>query len=82
LKLFNDKKYNRCDQMNNICTRLSNKLIIGEFSNYATLIMKVAILDKSDFLPNWIDTSWETYSHTWDYMRLLRESVNLSIIKI
>jgi hypothetical protein len=43
--------------MNNICTRLSNKLIIGEFSNYATLIMKVAILDKSDFLPNWIDTS-------------------------
>jgi hypothetical protein len=31
--------------MNNLCTRLSNKLIIGESSNYATLIMKTAFLD-------------------------------------
>jgi hypothetical protein len=48
------KKYNRCDQMN-ICTSLSNKLITQEFSNCATLIMKVAILDKSDTLPIWIE---------------------------
>ena len=42
--------------MNNLCTRLSNKLITGESRNYATLIMKVAILDKSDTsLPNWIE---------------------------
>jgi hypothetical protein len=42
--------------MNNLCIRLSNKLITGESRNYATLIMKVAILDKSDTsLPNWIE---------------------------
>jgi hypothetical protein len=34
--------------MNNICTSLLNKLITGESSNYATLIMKATILDKSD----------------------------------
>jgi hypothetical protein len=39
----------------NICTSLSNKLITQEFSNCATLIMKVAILDKSDTLPIWIE---------------------------
>jgi hypothetical protein len=39
-----------------ICTSLSNKLITGESSNYATLIMKATILDKSDTsLPNWIE---------------------------
>jgi hypothetical protein len=56
LKIFNDQRYNRCDQMNNIYTSLSYNLITGESSNYATLIMKVAILDKSDTsLPNWIE---------------------------
>jgi hypothetical protein len=47
LKLFNDQTNNRCDQKNNICIRLSNKLKIGESSKYATLIMKAAILDRS-----------------------------------
>jgi hypothetical protein len=41
--------------MNNLCTRLSNKLIIGESSNYATLIMKTAFLDKRYTLQNWIE---------------------------
>jgi hypothetical protein len=42
--------------MNNICTRLSIKLITGESSNYATLIIKATILDISDTsLPNWIE---------------------------
>jgi hypothetical protein len=42
--------------MNNICIRLSNKLITGESSNNATLIMRDAIQDKSDTsLPNWIE---------------------------
>jgi hypothetical protein len=48
LKLFNDQTNNRCDQKNNICIRLSNKLNIGESNKYATLIMKAAILDRSD----------------------------------
>ena len=44
--------------MNNICTSLSNKLITGESSNYATLIMKATILDKSDTsLPNGLSCS-------------------------
>jgi hypothetical protein len=56
LKLFNDQTNNRCDQKNNICIRLSNKLKIGESSKYATSIMKATIIDKSDItLPNWID---------------------------
>jgi hypothetical protein len=85
LKLFNDQTNNRCDQTNNI--RISNKLKIGESSKYATLTIKATILDKSDItLPNWIElkqhTSWETYSHTWDFMRLLRENVSLNMIKI
>jgi hypothetical protein len=46
LKLFNDQTNNRCDQKNNIYIRLSNKLKIGASSKYATLIMKVAILDE------------------------------------
>jgi hypothetical protein len=42
--------------MNNLCIRLSNKLITEESRNYATLIMKVAILHKSGTsLPNWIE---------------------------
>jgi hypothetical protein len=48
LKLFNDQTNNRCDQKSNICIRLSNKLKIGESSKYATLTVKVTILDKGD----------------------------------
>ena len=47
LKIFNDQRYIRCDQMNSIYTSLSHELIKGETNNYATLIMSVAILDKS-----------------------------------
>jgi hypothetical protein len=36
--------------------RLTNKLIIGESSEHATLAMKATILDKSDIiLTRWID---------------------------
>jgi hypothetical protein len=85
LKLFNDQTNNICDQKNNII--ISNKLKIEESSKYATLTIKATILDKGDItLPNWIEvwqhTSWETYSHTWDFMRLLRENVSLNMIKI
>jgi hypothetical protein len=56
LKLFNDQTNNRCDQKNNIGIRLSNKLKIGESSRYATLTLKVTILDKGDItLPRWIE---------------------------
>jgi hypothetical protein len=56
LKLFNDQMNNRCDQKNNICIRLSNKLKIGESSKYATLTVKVTIFDKDDnTLPSWIE---------------------------
>jgi hypothetical protein len=45
---------NICDQKNNI--RISNKLKIGESSKYATLTVKVTILDKDDItLPSRID---------------------------
>jgi hypothetical protein len=47
---------NSCDQKNNICIRLSNKHKIGESTKYATLTVKVTILDKGDItLPSWID---------------------------
>jgi hypothetical protein len=56
LRLFNDQTNNRCDQKNNICTRLSNKLKLGESNKYATLTVKVTILDKGDItLPSWIE---------------------------
>jgi hypothetical protein len=56
LKLFNDQMNNKCDQNNNICIRLSNKLKLGESSKYATLTVKVTILDKGDIiLPGWIE---------------------------
>jgi hypothetical protein len=48
LKLLNGQTNNICDQKNNICIRLSNKLKIGESNKYATLIMKATILDRSD----------------------------------
>jgi hypothetical protein len=43
LKLFNDQTNNRCDQKNNICIRLSNKLKLGESNKYATLTLKVIV---------------------------------------
>jgi hypothetical protein len=47
---------NSCDQKNNLCIRLSNKLKIGESSKYTTLTVKVTILDKGDItLPSLID---------------------------
>jgi hypothetical protein len=56
LKLFNDQTNNRCDQKNNIGIRLSNKLKTGESNKYATLTLKVTILDKGDItLPRWIE---------------------------
>jgi hypothetical protein len=56
LKLFNDQTNNRCDQKNNIGIRLSNKLKTGESSKYATLTLKVTILDKGDItLPRRIE---------------------------
>jgi hypothetical protein len=54
IEVINDQPNNGCDQKNNICIRLSNKLKIGESSKYATLIMKATICDKSD-----------TYSTIW-----------------
>jgi hypothetical protein len=54
IEVINDHTNNGCDQKNNICIRLLNKLKIGESSKYAALIMKATILDKSD-----------TYSTFW-----------------
>ena len=56
MKLFNDQTNNICDQKNNIGIRLSYKLKTGESIKYATLTLKVTILDKGDVtLPRWIE---------------------------
>jgi hypothetical protein len=72
LKLFNDQTNNICDQKNNIGIKLSDKLKTGESSKYATLIVKVTILDKGDITFTKMDWNVEAYfmRNLFSYLRL------------